>query len=250
MLSSYDLNAQDLDFWFSLGIDGRKVQIVAKMRPYEENDAINLEREKGVLLKESKEEEGHDIEVKSIEFDKEFFDRHKVSVSNNGLALSPETMKLLDARISPPFSSLVINRGYRPTIDDTKDFSDPDGASLDALLSKDIEVSTFFSLYDPSEQKEIELNLVHIFRTPHAGDAMRWEQRQRTRTLSRGRLRGIVDHYVIKESYNSMIKSVRGYTMGGSACDSDNKGQWLAKIPYWHKMTSVSQVFISNRKNG
>jgi hypothetical protein len=249
MLSVYDLNAQELAFWFGLTIDGKKVDLIARMRPYDENEAINLERDKGVLLKDSKEEEGYDVEMKTIAADKEFFDKHKIAVLNNGKEISDDTLKMLDARISPPFSSIVINRGYRPTVGEVQDFNDPDEYSLDAMLNKDIEVTTFHTVYDQAAKKEVELSLIHVFRPPHAGDAMRWDQRQKTRTLTRGRVRGIIDHYVIKDSYNAMIKSVAGYTMGPVSCEASNKETWLAQIPYWHKMTAVSQVFAVSRKN-
>lgn len=253
----YDLDAKEQQYLYTVPIDGGKAPLVVTVRTYEENDGINYERDRELLMSEAKEEEGTDIKVSNTEADRTFFFKHLAGVTCEGRQVPRETFESIDARYSPPLSSTIIQESLRPKINDDDFTAKPasDGRvlsvfeRLESSSRADVIVPMYVTLYDPQTGKEAEIKLVSTFRPPNALDSQQWEGRIHTRSLKRGRSKAIIDYNVIRDAYNARIKTVAGFTMGVTPCDSSSRDQWVGKIPFLFKLAAISQAFGKARKN-
>jgi hypothetical protein len=125
-------------------------------------------------------------------------------------------------------------------------FSDPEEGSLNLLDMQDTQqIRTRQDLYFPDQRMIATVHIDHNLKPESEKDMLDYKQAtdtlrilQRTKESVR-----VVNYMTFKSVYGRLIDSVEGVKIDGAACTSENKDQWLDKIPFWHKEFVLNEYF-------
>jgi len=109
------------------------------------------------------------------------------------------------------------------------------------------------SLYSSVHGRVVRYQITHIFKQESEHDTRRYKEAVgNVRMYRREREHQILINYsTIEQLYNSLIKEVRGVVFEGKACVRHDIDPWVAAIPFWHKDSSLAELFRgAGIKNG
>lgn len=112
-----------------------------------------------------------------------------------------------------------------------------DGAS-------DVTIGLHQNLWDPQTQKKVDVRMQHVLRPETEKDWRKWARTANERfTKANTAWTEAVNWWARVELYDQMIKRVDGMQVGQMTCNEAAKNQWLTRIPVWHKLLVIGEVF-------
>lgn len=119
---------------------------------------------------------------------------------------------------------------------------------LDTILDISAElsgaVSVFQDIYDPETDKVVRVDMVHSHSHPTEGQFRDYRSARRSKFLRKSTLWTIAEnHGMLEKLYDVVIQSISGAAVDAKPCVLSTKAEWLPKVPLWHKLLIVDQIF-------
>lgn len=115
-------------------------------------------------------------------------------------------------------------------------------------LASDVRVDLRQDLWVPSLKKKVTVPMTHIFRPETEKDWRKWSRTSAEQyTKASNVFTEGVNWWQRAEIYDAMIKAVEGMYLGDVPCTEANRGEWVGKIPIWHKWLAIGEVFEEAR---
>lgn len=114
--------------------------------------------------------------------------------------------------------------------------------SLDVTSEVVIPVHQF--LWDPRTCQKVDVKMQHILRPETEKDWRLWSRTSsETFTKQNSQWTDTVNWWDRLKLYDQMILRLQGMVMGSDACTEANREYWLPRVPAWHKLLVIGEVF-------
>ncbi len=115
---------------------------------------------------------------------------------------------------------------------------------LDLDIDLGLEVAVHQSIYDETIDAVVRIDMVHHYSRPTEGQYREYRSARRNKFMRRSELWTMAEnHGTMEHLYDSIIDSVDGVLVDGMKCTKGTKDSWIKKIPLWHKLAVVDQIF-------
>ena len=185
------------------------------------------------------------IEPASREAQIQAFDRHFVSIGGvDGEPTVEQQRAWLDRH--PRLKLRVLAEGFGGA--EFEPEPENPGTERRGLRISDIvenRVRLAWTLWDPTSAAVERVVMSHVLRPETAADDKAYRQASARVETHRRRnsWRPLIDHGSICALYDRMAERAEGCVIGGQPCRPENKSDWVARVPAWHKAAVVQEVF-------
>ncbi len=115
-------------------------------------------------------------------------------------------------------------------------------------VTNDVVVATKQELWDSIGRKKVELRMKHHLRPETEKDWHRWSRTSSekfskpTNVWTEG-----INWWDRAALYDSMILRIEGMCLNTATCNDANKADWVGRVPAWHKLLVIGEVFDEAR---
>ena len=115
---------------------------------------------------------------------------------------------------------------------------------LDISMELAGSVKVYQDLYDPATDKVVRVDMTHNHMHPTEAQYREYRSARRSKFLRKSTLWTITEqHGTLEKLYDAVIQSVKGCAVNGQPCAYVSKADWVSRIPLWHKLWIVDQIF-------
>ena len=233
---------------FPCVLPNRRKILVHMTRPEKNHPIINLYQAGGVRMKVLS--EGR-LELISDDLSHAipFFNRHFARITKlNGDALkSPSTREDQLAWIGRHrglrLEEEVVQNGVLSANITTKDFQDPDSDELEEEIGGS--VGLYVRVWNEELQTTVRVRMTHHHREITELDNTKWqratgrsEMDQEEREFKRKE-----NYAMISDLYLALFNQVDGVVLNGDPCTTENRSQWVHRIPFNWMYMAVTRAF-------
>jgi hypothetical protein len=121
-----------------------------------------------------------------------------------------------------------------------------------AIVSTASKIETRQTLWSEEQNKPVSIRMTHWLGQESEKDWREW-QRTSADTINRKSQvwKAEVDHQARVNLYDRFIQSIDGMRIDGASCTAENRSNWLARVPAWHKLHVITAFFNTVKlKNG
>lgn len=109
----------------------------------------------------------------------------------------------------------------------------------------DNKISIQWPLWSSAKERIETVTMLHHLRPETREDYKRYSAAtSRVETHTRKKLyKVLMDNRQLTKLYDGMIEQLDGCVFQGGSCVANNKAEWCEKVPLWHKLAVVHEVF-------
>lgn len=218
------------------GKNNTSTKVFVYMSPYEPEELKEILR---------KVVSGYRREKKDLELEREdrsiytpLCDAHFVKMDNaTGTPQQQKAWLDRNAQWKPNFVELTFGGLRKDNIAEETE------SAFDVLSDTVNEVTVYQDIYDPATGKTVRVDMTHSYRTPTEAQYREYRNAHRNKLIQKRALWTVQEnHNMLERLYDAVIQSISGVAVNGNPCKGDTS-QWLSKIPLWHKLWVVDNIF-------
>lgn len=121
---------------------------------------------------------------------------------------------------------------------------DSESTMLDISLDLAGQVDTYQDIYDPVSDQVHRIEMTHKYVHPTESQYREYRGARKSNYIRKSDTWAVIEqHSKLESLYDAVIEFISNAAVNGVACSKENKSQWVAGVPLWHKLLVVDQIF-------